>query len=60
MAQGVARRPAFVSLDSGLVRVLFVAREMLQTEAAGLGEFLALPVSIPEVEETVGKLLSDG
>jgi DNA-binding response OmpR family regulator len=43
-----------------MVRVLFLAREMFQLEAMGLGEFLALPVSIPEVAEAVGRLLSDG
>jgi hypothetical protein len=41
-------------------RVLFVARAMFQPDAAGLGEFLALPVSVPEVAEAVGRLLSGG
>jgi hypothetical protein len=31
---------------------------MFEADTKGLGEFLPLPVSVPEVAEEVGKLLS--
>jgi DNA-binding NtrC family response regulator len=40
------------------VQILFVARSIFQKDAEGIGEFLALPVSVPEVAESVARILA--
>ena len=40
------------------VRVLFVARPEFHRDAEGIGAFLPLPVSVPQVAEAVLRLLS--
>lgn len=42
------------------VRVLFVAQEQNRQHAAGLGEFLAAPVNVAEIVETVRRMLAEG
>jgi DNA-binding NtrC family response regulator len=41
------------------VRVLFVAREENREHTEGLGEFLAVPVTGPELVATVNRMLAD-
>jgi DNA-binding NtrC family response regulator len=41
------------------LRVLFVARPRFRKDIEGIGVFLPLPVSVPEVAEAVGRLLSE-
>jgi DNA-binding NtrC family response regulator len=41
------------------LRVLFVAQPQFAGDAEGLGLFLALPVSVPEVAEAVGRMLAN-
>ena len=39
------------------IRVLFIAREQFKEHAAGLGEFMPPPFSVPGVVDAVGRLL---
>ena len=42
------------------IRVLFVARPEFAGHTAGLGTFMAQPVSVADVAETVSRLLAEG
>lgn len=42
------------------IRMLFAVLPEFEVNAAGLGEFLAMPVSVAEVVETVLRLLGPG
>jgi hypothetical protein len=45
--------------NSPSVRILFVALPEFEADIVGLGVFLPRPVSVPEVAEAVGRMLSN-
>ena len=55
--KGQSSEPRHNPGEAARIRVVFTALPEFERRAAGLGEFMAVPVNMPDLVETVGCLL---